>query len=291
MKGFDMKDFSVSVNKTENKLKELLPVSTGETESVPAMLTYSLESGGKRVRPLLCLKFCECAGGQEDDALYFACAVEFVHTYSLIHDDLPCMDNDAVRRGKPSSHVKFGEANALLAGDALLTHAFGILSRACSEGGIAADKCIKAVGELSELAGVNGMIGGQYIDLKYENKKADGDVLFTMDALKTSKLIEAACVLGVIAAGGSDEDIGRARAFALNLGIAFQIKDDLIETDGADNSDETNNKSTYISVFGKEKAAELAEAYTKKAIKELDGFGEKSADLKEIASALLGRTR
>lgn len=290
-RGIDMKDFSVSVKKIENKLTELLPVSTGELESVPSMLAYSLDGGGKRVRPLLCLKFCECAGGREDDALYFACAVEFVHTYSLIHDDLPCMDNDAVRRGKPSSHIKFGEANALLAGDALLTHAFGILSRACTEGGVDADKCMKAVGELSELAGVNGMIGGQYIDLKYENKKADGDVLFTMDALKTSKLIEAGCVLGVIAAGGSDEEIRRARAFALNLGIAFQIKDDLLETDDADNSDEANNKSTYISVFGKEKAAELAETYTKKAIRELDFFGDKNADLKEIALALLGRTK
>lgn len=286
-----MNDYSVSIKKIENKLAELLPVSTGELACVPPMLAYSLEGGGKRVRPLLCLKFCECVGGKEDEALYFACAVEFIHTYSLIHDDLPCMDNDCMRRGKPSSHIKFGEANALLAGDALLTHAFGILSRACREGGVDAGKCIRAVGELSELAGVNGMIGGQYIDLKYENKKADADILFTMDALKTSKLIEAGCVLGVIAGGGSEEDICRARAFALNLGIAFQIKDDLLETDDADNSDEINNKSTYITLFGKERAAELAEEYTSRAIGELDGFGERSAELKNIAFALLGRTK
>ena len=118
-----MKDHSGSINKIENKIRELLPVSTGGLARVPSMLAYSLEGGGKRVRPLLCLKFCECVGGKEDDALYFACAVEFIHTYSLIHDDLPCMDNDSMRRGKPSSHIKFGEANALLTGDALLTHA------------------------------------------------------------------------------------------------------------------------------------------------------------------------
>lgn len=291
MKGNSTMDFSCSVNKIEKKLAELLPVSTGELRDIPDMLAYSVEGGGKRVRPLLCLKFCECVGGCEDDALYFACAVEFVHTYSLIHDDLPCMDNDDFRRGKPSSHRKFGEANALLTGDALLTHAFGIISRACTEGGVDADKCVKAVAQLSELAGVNGMIGGQYIDLKYENKKANGDILFTMDALKTSKLIEAACVLGVTAAGGGEEAVGHARAFALNLGIAFQIKDDLLEMNDSENSDAANNKSTYITEFGKEKAEELAKLYTEKAVGELAFFGEKGKDIGVIASELLNRTK
>lgn len=286
-----MKDYSDSIKKIESKLAGLIPVSSGELVGVPDMLAYSLESGGKRVRPLLCLKFCECVGGNEDDALWFACAVEFVHTYSLIHDDLPCMDNDDIRRGKPSSHKKFGEANALLAGDALLTHAFGILSRAHREGGVEAERCIRATGELAELAGVNGMIGGQYIDLKYEDKNADGDILFLMDALKTSKLIEAACVLGVIAANGTEDDIAHARAFALNLGIAFQITDDLLETRDAGNSDEINNKATYIGVFGIDRARELAAEYTAKAIGELDSFGKRADDLKAIANALLSREK
>lgn len=286
-----MKDYSDSVRKIEEKLAELLPVSEGELREIPEMLEYSLEGGGKRIRPLLCLKFCECVGGREEDALYFACAVEFIHTYSLIHDDLPCMDNDEMRRGKKASHIRFGEANALLAGDALLTHAFGILSRAKTEGGVDCGRCINAVGELSALAGVNGMIGGQFIDLKYENKKADGDILFTMDALKTSKLIEAGCVLGVIAGGGSGEQTEHARRFALNLGIAFQITDDILELNDGENSDEKNNKSTYISVFGLERAKTLAKEYTEKAIRELDIFGEKADEIRDIANALLGRKK
>lgn len=286
-----MSDFNVYIKKIESALSRFVPEVKGELEDIPGMLLYSLEGGGKRVRPLLCMKFCECVGGKAEDALYFACAVEFVHTYSLIHDDLPCMDNDDIRRGKPSSHKKFGEANALLAGDALLTHAFGIISKAHSEVGTDAEKCVKAVGELSEFAGINGMIGGQFIDLKYENRQADGNVLFTMDALKTSKLFEAACVLGVIAGGGSADDIRRARSFALNLGIAFQITDDLLETNDDDNSDEANNKATYISVFGKKEAARLAEEYTENAVKELDGFAGRADDIKMLALSLLGRKK
>lgn len=285
-----MHNFSESLDMLNKKLEELTPVGHDMTADIPKMLTYSLEGGGKRIRPLLCLKFAECVGGTEEDALYFACAVEFVHTYSLIHDDLPCMDNDDYRRGKLSSHKKFGEANALLAGDALLTHAFGIIANA-AENGTDAAKCIRAVKELSELAGINGMIGGQYIDLEYENRTADGKVLFTMDALKTAKLIEAGCVLGVIAGGGTEKQIESARKFALNLGIAFQITDDLLETQDEGNSDEANNKSTYITVFGKEKARELAEEYTANAVSELNSFGESSADIKAISLALLGRTK
>lgn len=286
-----MNDFAESLKNINKKLEELTPVGGDMTANIPEMLTYSLEGGGKRIRPLLCLKFAECVGGRQEDAMYFACAVEFVHTYSLIHDDLPCMDNDDYRRGKLSSHKKFGEANALLAGDALLTHAFGIIAKANTEGGIDAAKCVRAVKELSELAGINGMIGGQYIDLEYENKAADGKVLFTMDALKTAKLIEAGCVLGVIAGGGTEEQIDRARKFALNLGIAFQITDDLLETQDEGNSDEANNKSTYITVFGKEKARELAEEYTANAVSELNSFGESSSDIRAISLALLGRTK
>lgn len=295
MRTMEKELFAQRMEAYHTRVEDFLAAQCAETDTpynrLLEAMHYSLMAGGKRLRPILTMEFCRLCGGDTDAVLSAACGVEMLHTYSLIHDDLPCMDNDSMRRGKPSSHIKFGEANALLAGDALLTHAFGILSRACREGGVDACKCIRAVGELSELAGVNGMIGGQYLDLKYENKQADADVLFTMDALKTSKLIEAGCVLGVIAGGGSEEDICRARAFALNLGIAFQIKDDLLETDGADNSDEINNKSTYITLFGKERAAELAEKYTATAIGELDGFGEQSAELKDIAFALLGRTK
>lgn len=262
-----------------------LPETQGELAPVREMLSYSLESGGKRVRPLLALLFCDAAGGDWHNALDFGAAVEYIHTYSLIHDDLPCMDNDDYRRGKLSSHNKFGEANALLAGDALLTHAFHILARGARPESHTAD----AVLELSRLAGVNGMIGGQYIDLAYENKAASAEVLFQQDALKTGALIEAACVLGCIAAGAGPEKISAARSFALNLGLAFQIRDDLLEYNDASNSDVEKGKATYVSVFGFEKAEALAREFTEKAVAALDVFGARGEALKDFAQTLLNR--
>ena len=262
-----------------------LPETQGALAPVREMLAYSLESGGKRVRPLLTLLFCDAAGGDWHNALDFGAAVEYIHTYSLIHDDLPCMDNDDYRRGKLSSHKKFGEANALLAGDALLTHAFHILAR----GARPESRTAAAVLELSRLAGVNGMIGGQYIDLAYENKLAAADVLFQQDALKTGALIEAACVLGCIAAGAGEETVSAARSFALNLGLAFQIRDDLLEYNDALNSDVEKGKATYVSVFGFEKAEALAREFTEKAVAALNVFGAKGEALKGFAQTLLYR--
>lgn len=280
------------LKKTEEAVKKYIPVCGGLLENIPDMLSYSLESGGKRVRPLLCLEFCSALGGQPEKALPFAVAVEFVHTYSLIHDDLPCMDNDDYRRGKLSSHKKFGEANALLAGDALLTHAFNIIASAAVDGTVSDRQAVLAAAELSKLCGVNGMIGGQYIDLDCENKSVGADTLFTMDALKTSALIEAACVLGAVAAEADEKQIAAARDFALALGLAFQITDDILEEkeDGI-SSDVQNGKSTYVSVFGMEKASALAEEYTEKAIGALDELGENSSELKNIALGLLKREK
>ena len=276
----------------EQEIAASVPALVGELAMVPEMLRYSLESGGKRVRPLLCLLFCEAAGGDVDKALPFAAAVEFVHTYSLIHDDLPCMDNDDYRRGKPSSHKRFGEANALLAGDALLTHAFYLIADAAAAGRVSAEASVKAAGELSRLCGAAGMIGGQYIDLAYENKKAGADILFQQDALKTAALIEAACVMGLIAAGAPEEQIEAARRFALGLGLAFQITDDVLEeSDGGVSSDAVNGKATYVSEMGLEKARETAAAYTDDAINALDLFGGKADEIKALAMALLRRTK
>ena len=266
-----------------------LPACEGPLSPVREMLLYSLESGGKRVRPYLCLKFCEAAGGNWENALHFAAAVEYVHTYSLIHDDLPCMDNDDFRRGKPSSHKRFGEANALLAGDALLTHAFALTSAAFAAGEVSAEAAVNAAAELSRLAGADGMVGGQYIDLASEGEKATAETLFTMDRLKTGALIEAAAVLGCLAAGADAEKITAARSFAVNLGLAFQITDDLLECTDADNSDALNDKATYVSCFGYEKAAALAAEYTEKAIGALAPFGAGAQDLRAFADALLHR--
>lgn len=276
----------------EKALPGFVPELEGELKDIPAMLTYSLDGGGKRIRPLLCLEFCECAGGDIKKAVPFACAVEFVHTYSLIHDDLPCMDNDDYRRGKLSSHKKFGEANALLAGDALLTHAFTVISEAALNGIVDAEASVKAAKELSTLCGAKGMIGGQYIDLAYENKKASAEVLFSMDALKTAALIEAACVTGLIAAGADEDKIAAAREFALSLGLAFQIKDDILEEEEEGiSSDVANGKSTYVSVYGMEKAALLAAEYTAKASAALDIFGEKAEEIRKITEMLLNRKK
>lgn len=276
----------------EEEIASSVPSLSGELSAVPEMLRYSLESGGKRVRPLLCLLFCEAAGEAAEKALPFAAAVEFVHTYSLIHDDLPCMDNDDYRRGKPSSHKQFGEANALLAGDALLTHAFYLIAQGAREGRVTAEAAVGAAAELSRLCGAAGMIGGQYIDLAYENREATADVLFQQDALKTAALIEAACVMGLLAAGADDTKIRAAREFALGLGMAFQITDDLLETaEEGVSSDEANGKATYVGLLGAAEARARAKEYTDGAIRALEIFGDKADALKALADALLRRTK
>lgn len=287
-----MSNISEYIEMTEKMLADCVPKCEGELSFIPEILTYSLSGGGKRIRPLLCLEFARACGGEAENALYFACAVEFVHTYSLIHDDLPCMDDDDYRRGKLSSHKKFGEAQAVLAGDALLTAAFGLISKAFDEKKASAESCVRATSELSRLAGANGMIGGQYIDIAYEKKQADGQVLFLMDSLKTSALIESACVLGCICANAHEEKICAAREFALSLGVAFQIIDDILEVSGEEISgDELKEKSTYVSVFGREKAERLAEEYTERAKKALEIFGDRGKEIGQIADMLLKREK
>ena len=282
----------LDMQRVESILTEDLPPAPPSAAFIREMLTYSLESGGKRVRPQLCLMFCEACGGTSADAAYFAAAVEYVHTYSLIHDDLPCMDNDDYRRGKPSSHKRFGEANALLAGDGLLTHAFTLAAQAETAAGLDPAVCLEAVRRLSFLAGVAGMIGGQYLDLKSEGSSLSGKELLEMDSLKTGALIEAACVLGCLAGGGKRDELDAAAVFARRLGVAFQIKDDLLEYDSdEEDSDERNEKSTYVSVFGPERAFTLARTFTAEAIDALSVFGSRGDALRRFADALLNRDR
>ena len=206
--------------------KEYLP----QYKLIFESMEYSVKNGGKRVRPLLTLLFCDACGGDVNSALPFAQAVEFIHTYSLIHDDLPCMDDDDYRRGKPSNHKVYGEAFALLAGDGLLTAAFERISQGCLDGLYDSETAISGVSALSSLAGSRGMIGGQVVDLLNENNPdADFETLQLMDSLKTGALIEAACVLGCIVAGADEEQIEAARTFAQIIGLAFQIKDDILD--------------------------------------------------------------
>lgn len=279
------------IKMVEKAIIDFLPkCKYGQDEVVDAM-KYSLLNGGKRLRPIFCLEFANSLGMSREDALPFACAVEYIHTYSLIHDDLPCMDDDDYRRGKPSCHKQFGEATALLAGDALLTHAFKI----ATESNLSNDKIVKALSLLSKNSGVEGMIGGQVIDLKYEKENPDLSQLLSVHKLKTSALISLACLLGCVAAGADDEKIEAASKFANDLGIAFQIKDDILDVIGDSEklgkpigSDADNDKTTYVSLVGLEKAQKDVEELTSSAISMLSNF-ENTEFLETLANKLVYR--
>lgn len=258
-------------------------------------MRYSLLDAGKRIRPILALEFCRAAGGNPDDAMPFACGVEMIHTYSLIHDDLPCMDNDDLRRGKPSCHVQFGEDTALLAGDALQPLAFETM---LSGSQLRPDLTVRAANTLAHACGAAGMVGGQVIDLANEGKHVGLDELRLMDAGKTGAIIKAACVMGVIAADGSDEMIAIAENYAENIGIAFQITDDILDvTSTAEvlgkpvESDIGNDKSTYVSLLGLEKAREEAARYTSLAVDAIASLGDKAEFLAGFAQMLANRIK
>lgn len=291
-KAYSFKEYISIIN---SKLDSFIPgCSYGEPVVCDAM-KYSLGIGGKRIRPVLLLEFCRVCGGDVEKALPFAAALEMIHTYSLIHDDLPCMDNDDMRRGMPSCHVKFGEEYALLAGDGLLTRAFGVIaeSELANENPLCG---IEAVRLLSELAGVNGMIGGQTVDLKNEGRRASLETLEIMDRLKTGALIVSAARLGCLAAAADEEKTAAAVTFCEKIGHAFQIVDDILDVVGDEKqlgkpigSDGESEKSTYVSLLGLEKSREYAGRLTNEAVAALDIFGEDGAFLKELALMLIER--
>ena len=231
-------------------------------------IEYSLLAGGKRLRPVFAFEFCRLCGGDWKKAAPFAAAVEMIHTYSLIHDDLPCMDNDDFRRGRPTNHKVFGEGMAVLAGDALLTDAFVLASTA--ELPNPADMGY-AIGVLGECAGSLGMVGGQVLDIMSEEREISEQEIIDIQSRKTGALINAACVLGAIAAGATEEQIAAASGFAGALGLAFQIRDDMLDVIGTQEemgkgvgTDETKN--TFVRLYGLEKCEELVQKYTSVAI-------------------------
>ena len=258
---------------------------------VAEAMRYSLLCGGKRVRPMLALAFCELCGGDWHRALPFGCAVEMVHTYSLIHDDLPCMDDDDMRRGRPACHKAYGEAMALLAGDGLLTKAFEC-ALTFPEPGPAA----KGALELARLAGHTGMVGGQCIDLCADGKDVDMELLKAMDQGKTVALIAAACKLGCIAAGASEGLLEAAGKYAQGVGMAFQIRDDILDVLGDAGKlgkntgmDSAREKRNYVSLLGGKRAQELVDGYTGEALLALKDFPGDSSFLREFALELAGR--
>ena len=237
-------------------------------------MEYSLLAGGKRLRPIFAMDFCRMCGGDWKNAAPFAAAIEMIHTYSLIHDDLPCMDNDDFRRGRPTSHKVYGEALAVLAGDALLTDAFLIASSAKLP---RPEDMSLAIGVLAQGAGSLGMVGGQVLDIMSESRELTEQEVIDIQSRKTGALINDACVLGVIAGGGTEEQIAAAAGFAGALGMAFQIRDDMLDLTGT--QEEMGKgvgtdaaKNTFVKLYGLEKCEELVQKYTNTAIEMLSAF-------------------
>lgn len=288
-----MKPFERYIPVIENKLNELLPESGERYSSAVNAMRYSLLSGGKRIRPILLLEFYSLFGGRAESALNFAAAIEMIHTYSLIHDDLPCMDNDDMRRGKPSCHKAFGYDTALLAGDALLTHAF---FAAASTADIPPERVSRAISVLAQKAGIYGMVGGQVMDLDFEKNGANGEELTAMYIKKTSCLLEAAAMCGAVLAGADEETVKKTEEYAENLGLAFQITDDILDCTADEKtlgkpigSDEKNGKTTFVTLLGLDGAKQRAALLTKKAEDILNGFSGDTSYLKELTEYLLNR--
>ncbi len=281
-----------TAGKIEHFLGQLLTTDDKDLLPLYAAMRYSALAGGKRVRPFLTLETAALFGGDPSKAVYFAVALEMIHTYSLIHDDLPCMDNDDMRRGKPTNHKVYGEATAVLAGDALLTGAFELLCAA----DLPSDTVRAAVRVLSEAAGSDGMVGGQMMDLSSENTEIPFDTLVKLHSLKTGAMITAAVRLGMLAAGEYDEEKQNAlRAYAHYIGLAFQIVDDVLDKTGSAEdlgkdigSDEEQGKMTFLHFLGEEEAMEYARRLTESAKAAIACFPGNET-LSDLADYLLKR--
>lgn len=252
-------------------------------------MRYSLLAGGKRLRPVLTFEFCRMCGGNWQDAAPFAAAMEMIHTYSLIHDDLPCMDNDDFRRGRPTNHKVYGEDLAILAGDALLTDAFAVAAGAP----LPPQAVTQGIRVLSGCAGSAGMVGGQVLDVMSQQRCLSEQEVLDIQSRKTGALIRAACLLGVIAGGGSEVQLRGAEGFADHLGLAFQIRDDILDvigtaTEMGKNVGMDEEKNTFVRLYGVEKCEEMVESYTQRAIDCLDVFDDR-AELVALANSMTCR--
>lgn len=277
----------------EKSLRESVPGAATKPATIHRAMRYSLLSGGKRLRPLLCCAAAEACRGTARAVLPAACAVEMVHAYSLIHDDLPCMDNDDLRRGKPTSHIVFGDGMAVLAGDALLTEAFALLAQAKPRTRYSASDL---VAELARAAGSRGLIAGQVADLEAEGRKPSEPALYFIHAAKTGMLLRAALKLGAMCSGGTKAQIAALDRFGFALGLAFQIQDDILDaTQSAKKLGKTAGKDaaagkvTFPSLFGLPRSQELAAAWTAEAIGALRPFAKRGEILRGLAEQLLRR--
>jgi len=271
MKGFHPRHFRLVGKKIEATLCSLLPNENDSPRVLHQAMRYAVLSGGKRIRPILTLGACQAVSGKQADAMFAACALEMIHSYSLVHDDLPCMDNDMIRRGKPSCHAKFGEVTALLAGDALLTKAFNVLSH---KGG---SKHLQAIQWISEAIGNKGMVGGQALDIQFQGKKLDLPILRQINANKSGALIAVCTRVGAYLGCGTKHQVSSLHRYGKYVGLLFQIVDDIMDGQG------------YARALGIQKAREEATLILAKAKRELLPFGTRGHFLKDIADFIATR--
>ncbi len=287
-------NFQEQMNRYKHMVEEALSALpfTGAPDILKEAMRYSLLSGGKRLRGCLALAACEAAGGDVQKALPFACAVEMIHAYSLIHDDLPSMDNDTLRRGKPTNHVVYGEGMAILAGDGLLSHAFEVMAAENSK------EAFAALGMLAKATGVSGMLGGQVLDVTSEGKQPDAALVRQIHLGKTAALITAPVTAGMVLAGADEEILAQGRIYGENLGLAFQIVDDLLDLEGDAalmgktlGKDAQEGKLTWPACVGVEQARQDAAACIQTAVDALQGLGTAAEFLQSLAEYTLHRVQ
>ncbi|RMF92817.1 MAG: polyprenyl synthetase family protein [Candidatus Schekmanbacteria bacterium] len=278
------------------ELDRLLPNPTTYPQSIKKSMRYSTFAGGKRLRPILCLATCESLGGSFRKALPFACAIEMIHTYSLIHDDLPALDNDDFRRGMPTNHKKFGESTAILTGDALLTYAFQIMTAPETIKRVGAEKAVKISKDIADKAGIFGMIGGQVADIESEKKNISKQRLRFIHLNKTAALITASIRTGAIVADCSKKELEKLTNFGEKIGLAFQIKDDILNVEGSKDltgksvgSDAEKGKATYPALYGLEKSKKIAKKLIEESDSIIESMNLKFSYLKDIAQMVLSR--
>jgi geranylgeranyl diphosphate synthase type II len=277
----------------EAALEKLLPVESTPPASIHRAMRYSVFAGGKRIRPILCYESAKLFNSDPTPAIPVGCALEFIHTYSLIHDDLPALDNDDLRRGKATNHKVFGEAIAILAGDALLTLAFQALANSTIEPA----RRVRVISEIAAAAGtVDGMVGGQVADIEAEKKSADAAMLEYIHRSKTAALICGSIVAGAIAGGAGGEDVERLRRFGQQIGWAFQVVDDILDVSESSaalgktaGKDQAQQKATYPALYGLEKSREIANELETRALRELDCYGQRATRLRQLAQFLVAR--
>lgn len=274
------------------------PKAEGRLSDLISAMRYSLFAGGKRLRPILCIAGCEAVGGTQEDVLSVACSLELIHTYSLIHDDLPVMDNDDFRRGQPTNHKVFGDAMALLAGDGLLTEAFRMMTSKEMSTDVPPAVLVQAVQLISLASGYEGMVGGQVVDMQSEGKEPDLETVKYMHARKTGALITASVTAGAVIAGAGEDAVSRIRSYGQKAGLAFQIADDILDIEGDSEilgkqtgSDENKGKMTYPAVLGLVESKRIQSDLIQSAISDLSEFGNKAEPLRQIAQYIIERKK